>query len=139
MRRLLAVTVALLLLAFGAGATLAKAPPSPAGATPAAAHKVGNQVILQGRVSAIHLKKGALTIEWHTTRKTVVGKIHRKHQATVWVKPETEVSFQGKSLTLAEIKKGSGAKITAKQVGRKLVAGRIEILKQPPAKGKPGK
>jgi len=134
MRRTISAA-AVLLLALAVSAALA-APPSRGAAPAKSAVKAplqAKELVLHGTVTSINAKKNALTVSWKVEKK-VLGKVRtRTRQETVSVKPGTEIMFQGRSLTLSELKKGSVVHVTAQRIGRKVSATRIEVLSEPSA------
>ncbi len=124
MRRLAPITV-MVLLVLASGAAFARTHKSQAkGAAATAAPK---SVTLQGTVRSIDANSSLLRI----VEPKKKGLFHKTRVSTVAVGPQTQITFQGSALTLADLKKGSRVQIAAEKSGRKLVATTIEVTKEP--------
>jgi len=130
MKRLASSAVALAALFLVAAVSTGFARGHKAGGTSQAVSKP-QQVTLRATINAVDAKHNRMKISW-LTEKQVRGKVHtRRHHKAVSVTSETQVTFQGKSLGISDVKPGSTADITVEKRGRRLVATRIEIQSEP--------
>lgn len=98
------------------------------------AEHMTKKISLRGAVASIDAQHNSVTISWRTARK---GLLHRSRvrRETVLVSPSTDITFEGGTLKLSQIKMGSSVEVTAEKTGRRLMASQIKVLAQPTAHG----